>query len=417
MAAAPRILFTEERLPGGGPVLISRIPGRRSLGVGVYVPVGSRHERPQQQGLAHFIEHMVFKGTRRYSARQLLRKIEGAGAEINAFTARDHMFFYIHGIDQHGKTAIDVLHEMLFQPVFPEPELEKERNVILEEIEMYKDSPEDDITDRFFELLFPGHPLGADILGKPEQIRQYGRSDLMQFHAAHIHPFQAIYSISGGLSFSRVSRWLEKAAGAEAPTTKKETLAAPPPPIGVVFEQERRKDFHQTHVVVGLSLPAFGFEDRIRLAAVSQYLGGNMRSVLWEELREKRGCVYHVSTQVQFFQDASVFYIHFGTTEKHLSTAMKTVRRLLKKLFERPVARGRLAEVRRQLLTAAVWGAENVAHQIFMQAWQRHHYGHAVPLEVRMAALEALTPARLFAFSQTHLHPDRYAALIYHARS
>ncbi len=385
------------------------------MAVGVYLDVGSRHERPHQQGLAHFIEHMVFKGTRRYSARQLLRKVEGAGAEINAFTARDHMFFYIYGIDRHGKGAVEVLHEMLFHPLFPEKELEKERNVILEEIEMYKDSPEDDIIDRFFELLFPGHPLGTDILGTPERIRRYCRDDLMQFHLRYFRPERVIYTVSGGTSKERVRRWFAAVDAFPSLSGLKKAEALAPPPLGRIFEESQKRPFHQTHVVVGLSLPPMDFEGRLHLSALSQYLGGNMRAVLWQQLREQKGYVYHVASYVQFFKEASVLYIHFATNEKQLPRALRLLRRQLQKLADRPISAGRLKEVRRQMISAAIWREEDVSRQIFSQAWQWSHYRQVIPMDRRIRAIEGLTSERLFEFAHRHLRPDRYAMLIYHA--
>ncbi len=385
----------------------------RSLAVGVLVPVGSRDEAPHEHGLAHFIEHMAFKGTRRHSASQLLRRIEGAGAELNAFTSRDHMFFYVHGIDRHGPRAVETLYEMLAEPAFPPAEIEKERNVIVEEIEMYKDSPDDDIADRFFERLFAGHPLGRDILGTPDRVRTYTQSDLIPFHRRFFHPARWIWSAAGGVSPSRLLRWFGRLPLGEG--------AAPslsprfPPPIGRTFDEERRTSFHQAHGIVGFSLPALPFEGRIRLSAIAQYLGGSMRSVLWQELRERRGDVYHIAAHTQFFEDASVFYIHFATSERRLAHVLQRVRKVLQKVWDRPLGRLRLYETRHQMLTSALWADENVAARISSQAWQWMHYGHVVEPTFREKIIRSLTPSSLWEWLQDHLHTSNPATLVYHS--
>ncbi len=404
-----------ERTSWGDSVLFTQHKGVKSLSVGVLLPVGSRDEHTSEQGIAHFVEHMLFKGTRRWSFVQLLRRIEGRGAELNAFTERDHMFFYVHGIDEHGPYAIEVLEEMLAHPSFPQDELDKERNVILEEIAMYHDIPDDDIVARFYERLFPGHPLGRDILGSPSHIQRYQRKDLINFHCRTFLSGHWIWSIVGGVDILHVREWLRSISTPERGIRKpmKRTL----PPIGTVFEDELRTHFHQVHGVMGISLPTLPWNDRLHLMALAHYLGGSMRSVLWHTLRERYGDVYHVSAHTHFFEDASVFYIYWATRESRLKRVIRTIEHAFRQLRNRPIGPLRMEEVRRQMQTSTIWSDEQVTRRVYWQAWEWMQYGRIRPRHIRLQAINQLTPSSLWEFVHRYLEPSRFSRLIYRPES
>ena len=291
---------------------------------GIAVGAGSRHELPGQEGLAHFCEHLSFKGTSRRHALQVINAIEGVGGELNAFTNKEETVYYCAIKRQHLRRAVDVLCDIVFCSQYPQAEVEKEREVVCDEIESYEDSPSELIFDDIENILFAGHPLGHNILGTADQVRGYGSDDARRFTACHYRPSNCVFFASGDIDFRALVRQLSKltatvpAASPSAPEGATIDLKADPeaslesaaPQAGTIV---RERGTHQAHVVVATR--AFSADDprRWSLFLLNNMMGGpGMNSRLNLSLRERRGLVYTVESSMASFSDTGLWCIYFG---------------------------------------------------------------------------------------------------------
>ena len=308
---------------------------------GIAVKAGTRNEEPGQEGLAHFCEHLAFKGTEHRSAVQIINAIEGLGGELNAFTNKEDTVYYCAILRDHVRRAVDVLCDIVFCSQYPQQEVEKEREVVCDEIESYEDSPAELIFDDIENLLFKGHALGHNILGTSERVRSYRSDDARRFTGRHYRPGRCVFFASGDVDFNKLVKWLEKAVaylaptGAESPLSTPERSATPPALESIAAPSgaedgtiTRHRNTHQAHVVV--AAPAFAATDERRwsLYLLNNILGGpGMNSRLNLSLRERRGLVYTVESSMAAYSDAGLWTIYFGCDPSDVARCRRLVRR------------------------------------------------------------------------------------------
>jgi predicted Zn-dependent peptidase len=309
-------------LDSGERVISEKVPSVRSVSLGFWIGAGSRDERDDRAGVSHFIEHLLFKGSRSYDAQQIAETFDAMGAELNAATSREHTVVYSRVPDKHFATALEVMTDMVFAPVFAD--LDQERDVVLEEIAMYEDTPQELVHDLFSQAVFGAHALGRPVIGTAEVISSVSRRAIAAYHRSMYTPGNIVFSAAGNVTHEKVLSLLdrfERASGAPArtvPRVRKPLVQAPPP--GLRFQ---RKDTEQYHLCLGA--PGISRSDRRRFASslLDSILGGSASSRLFQEIREKRGMAYSVYSFGSQYTDTGLVGIYVGTREENLAPCVE----------------------------------------------------------------------------------------------
>ena len=373
--------YNTKTLPSG--LRVIHLPSTSSVVYcGFQIAAGTRDEQPGEEGLAHFCEHMSFKGTERRNALQIINALEGLGGALNAFTNKERTAYYAAIQKEHLRAAVDVLADMVFHSQYPQGEIDREVEVICDEIESYNDTPSELIYDEFENLLFGGHPLGHNILGTAEHLRTYTTDDARRFTQRHYLPMKSVFFAYGNIDFRRLTAWLEKlvpvvpseptistgsaktshSIGASPAVENVESILAPYPAGDVIV---RHRNTHQSHIMIGTRAYAANHPRRMALFLLNNLLGGpGMNARLNLVLRERYGLVYTVESTVVNYGDTGVWSVYFGCDSHDIARCQRLVRRELDKLMTTPLSETRLAVAKRQLkgqLAIACDGREQFA--------------------------------------------------------
>ena len=382
---------------------------------GIAVGAGTRNEAAGQEGLAHFCEHLTFKGTRRRSAVQIINALEGIGGELNAFTNKEDTVYYAAVLKEHLPRAVDVLCDIVFHSEYPQAEVEKESLVVCDEIESYEDSPAELIFDEFEDILFDGHPLGHNILGSESQVRSYRSDDARAFTQQWYRPCNAVFFACGDVDFSRFHRMVDKCVGLddEAPTVPVTPLA-PIPPITPTTPIVRHKDTHQAHVMLGTRAYPVADDRRWSLYLLNNMLGGpGMSSRLNLSLRERHGLVYTVESTMVSYGDTGAWSVYFGCDAHDVKKCLRLVRRELDRLLEKSLTATQLKAARQQLRGQLAIACENRENFTLDFARNYLHRGEVVDLTCVMEHVDRLTPDDLLAVARELFAEERIQTLIY----
>jgi predicted Zn-dependent peptidase len=316
--------YVLSELDSGERVISERVPSVRSVSIGFWIGAGSRDETDAKAGLSHFIEHLLFKGSRSYSAQDIAEIFDGLGGELNAATSREHTVVYARVPDKHLETAVDVMGDMVFTPAFEE--VDSEREVVLEEIAMYEDTPQELVHDLFSEAVFARHALGRPVIGTADVISTVQRRTIAAYHRALYRPGNVVVSAAGNVQHDRLVGLLQKSEREIGAGQPKGTRVRPPlvkvPPPGVRFQ---RKTTEQYHVCIGA--PGISRSDRRRFAVslLDGILGGSASSRLFQEIREKRGMAYAVYSFASQYSDTGLIGVYVGTREENLGECLEIV--------------------------------------------------------------------------------------------
>lgn len=317
---------------------------------GYQIAAGSRHEEPGEEGLAHFCEHMTFKGTRRRNTLQVINALERLGGELNAYTNKESTVFYAAVTKEHLRVAVDLLTDIVFHSTYPQTEIAHEVEVVCDEIESYNDSPAELIYDDFENLLFDGHPLGHNILGTVERLRSYTSADVQRFTQRHYRPENAVFFAYGDVDFHRLLKMLDDeqaGEGSRHAAIGLQELSSLQPSEGPIV---RAKGTHQAHVMIGTRAYGAHHERRMALYLLNNLLGGpSMNARLNLSLRERNGLVYTVESSMVIYGETGVWCVYFGCDPHDVSRCRRLVRRELDKLMTRPLTKTALAAAKQQL--------------------------------------------------------------------
>jgi predicted Zn-dependent peptidase len=317
------------QLGSGLRVVTESLPAARSVTIGAWVGSGARDEMPAESGASHFLEHLLFKGTERRSAREIAEAVESVGGEMNAFTTHEQTVFYVRVPDSRLDLAIDILADVLWAPAFRPDDVDSERQVILEEIGMRDDTPDDLVHDLFTRAHFPDHPLGREVLGTEATIEAMPRDGIARYHHAHYEPANIVLAAAGNLAHDHVVKLMEARSPESMPERPARDHAEPsrPQQLAVVH-----RPTEQAHLVLGLrSVPVLD-PDRHALTVVNQALGGGMASRLFQEVREERGLAYSVYSYRAAFDDAGYLAIYAGTAPERLQETLDVIETELARL-------------------------------------------------------------------------------------
>ena len=370
---------------------------------GYQIAAGTRDEGPQEIGLAHFCEHMTFKGTERRNALQIINALEGVGGELNAFTNKEDTVFYAAISKEHFSQAVDVLTDIVFHSQYPQYEIDKEVEVICDEIESYNDSPAELIYDEFENILFKDHPLGHNILGSAEQLRTYTTADAMRFVQRNYRPEKTVFFVYGDVDFKRLCKLLEKLTVDSLRFTdeysldrkndglaSKSTINYKPSTVNNTIC--RNLGTHQAHVMIGTIGYAYKDPQRMPLYLLNNILGGpGMNARLNLSLRERNGLVYTVESTMVSYSDTGVWSIYFGCDHHDIDSCIRLVRRELDRIMQKPLSERQLSAAKRQLKGQIAIACDN--REQFALDFGRSflHHGHERHLDELYRRIDAIT--------------------------
>lgn len=370
--------YNTHTLPNG--LRIIHLPSAsRVVYCGYQIAAGTRDESPGEEGMAHFCEHMTFKGTEKRNALQIINALEGLGGELNAFTNKEDTTFYAAISKEHFTQAVNVLTDIVFHSQYPQQEIDKEVEVICDEIESYNDSPAELIYDEFENILFEGHPLGHNILGKAEQLRTYTTKDALRFVHRYYRPDNAIFFAYGDIDFKRLVKSLEfRIESLEFATAIPETKEHNNSKLSILNSQLITKDLgtHQSHVMLGTRAYDIHHPLRIPLYLLNNILGGTgMNARLNLSLRERNGLVYTVESTMVSYSDTGIWSVYFGCDPHDVKKCLHLVRRELDKVMQKPLSDTQLRNAKRQLKGQIAIACDN--HEQFALDFGKSflHYG------------------------------------------
>mgnify|MGYP003336605640 FL=1 len=382
------------------------MPGFQSASLGIWIKAGGRHERAEENGIAHFLEHMAFKGTKSRSALQIAEMIEDVGGYINAYTSREVTAYYTRVLKEDVALSINLLFDILQNSIFEEKEIEVERGVILQEIGQSLDTPDDVIFDWLQDISYPDQALGRTILGPSERVKNFSRANLIDFIAQHYHPERMILSAAGGIDHDEIIRLAEASFGTLP-------MRAAPENFGkakfVGGEFRKEKSLEQAHVALAFESPSYRDDDIYTAQIYSVALGGGMSSRLFQEIREKRGLCYTIFAQAGAFSDSGMMTIYAGTSEAQVPDLMALTFDELRRAAE-DMSSNELERARAQMKAGMLMGLESASNRAERLARQVQVWGYVPDLEETVAKIENVTLDRLRSFSE-HIASKAPAAL------
>lgn len=404
--------FTYHTLSCGLRCVHSHAPGLAEV-CGLTVDAGSRDEkRPEDYGLAHFVEHTIFKGTRRRRAWHILNRMEAVGGELNAYTTKESTTIYTVAPRGHCARSLELLSDLVTDSVFPAPEIEREREVVLDEIDSYLDSPADAVYDEIDELAFRGNPLAHNILGTDKSVKAFTGADCRRWLDEHYRPGHMVLFYSGHLPaqrfFASAERLFAPLATRHSDTPLQRTV---PGMINLPVFESRRRDSHQSHTIVAARTGSMFSDDRYALSLLTNILGGpGMNSLLNVELRERRGLVYTVEASTTLYTDCGLFTIYLGCDHDDTRRCLSITRRLLTQMAEKPLSQRRLDAARRQYLGQLALAAENHENAAMSMGRATLYRGTVPPASETEQRLNEVTTGDLQRVAELLL-PDRLIEL------
>jgi len=384
--------YRKEILPSGLTLLTEKIPHVNSASLGIWSKIGSRHEPDELAGICHFLEHMFFKGTQRRTAEEIARAIDSVGGSLDAFTARENTCFYAKVLGEHLPLAVDLLSDILLCSLLEEQDLEREKQVILQEIKMVEDTPDDLIHDLFAQSLWPRHPLGRPILGTMDSLTRIERTDLFTFIQDFYRPHHCIVAAAGNLEHEEVSQLVSSAFGKWEGEGSATHISVP---LHRYTNWEDRRDLSQIHLCVGVDGLPYAHEDRYAFYLLNCLLGGGMSSRLFQEVRERRGLVYSIYSYQASFHDSGLLAIYAGTGAEHYREVLRLIEAEIFRLAEKPLTQEELRRGKAQLKGNLLLGLESTNARMVRLAKMEIYFGQFFNLEEIIRGIEEITVERV----------------------
>ena len=395
-------------LDNGIKVILDEIKDRFSSAVSVWIDAGVVDENQTNNGVSHFIEHIVFKGTKTRSSLDIAEQSEDVGANLNAFTEREHTCFHTNVLSDYAPVVIELFLDMLFHPKLDEKEFELERQVILEEIKMYKDTPEDLAQDLMFEKIWKGHPVGRPITGTIETITNLKKIQVTSCLNTLYTPDNMVISLAGNFNEKEIMKKIEELT--QDVNKKKNKSAAPPLTVNseIFFEDKQIEQAHLCFATNGVSVYD---EDRYTLAVMDIALGGGSSSRLFQEIREKRGLAYSISSSYHTNRLGGIFGIYAGTTFKDMPVVVDLILKEIKKVKEHGLKQEELKRAKMQLRTNLLVELESTTVRAFRNALYELYYNHFLSPEIISQSIQSITNERILNMANK-IFDQRYFTLV-----
>ena len=379
---------------------------------GFAVDAGTRDEAENEQGMAHFVEHLIFKGTRKRKAWHILNRMENVGGDLNAYTNKEETVIYSAFLTEHFGRALELLADIVFHSTFPQNEIEKETEVIIDEIQSYEDTPSELIFDDFEDMIFRNHPLGRNILGRPDLLKKFRSEDAMAFTSRFYQPSNMVFFVLDDFNFQKIVRQVEKLL-VDLPLVTVENQRTIPP-LYVPEQLVVHKETHQAHVMIG-SRGYNAYDDkRTALYLLNNILGGpGMNSRLNVSLRERRGLVYTVESNLTSYTDTGAFCIYFGTDPEDVDTCLKLTYKELKRMRDVKMTSSQLMAAKKQLIGQIGVASDNNENNALGMAKTFLHYNKYESSESVFRRIEALTVEGLLEVANEMFAEEYLSTLIY----
>ncbi|MDT7781266.1 MAG: hypothetical protein QOC99_3778 [Acidobacteriota bacterium] len=391
------------RFPNGLTVLTEHMPSLRSATVGIWVRRGSRHEPADWNGVCHFIEHAVFKGTTTRTALDIAVESDRLGGHFDAYTTHEMTGFAMKVVDTALAQAFDLLSDMLARPRFDEEELKREQRVIIEEMKMVEDTPDEFLAEIFNAAYFPEHSLGRPIEGTAETVSTFGSERTARFHAEAYAPRNLVIAAAGNVQHEQLVELATRAFDADD-TSGSGVAARPadmeagdgdvPNPAAPILVQ-RKKELEQAHLIIATPFPSARDEDRYAASLLSSVIGGGTSSRLWQRVREERGLAYSVGAAGSHFTDAGIFQIYAGTSPEQLDEVLDLSLAEMRRVLRESVGEDELRLVKDQAVSSILLGLESTSARAGTLARQEIVHSHRIPTEQVIARIEAVTPEEM----------------------
>ncbi len=397
------VTYNKTVLRNGLRVITEKVPSARSIAIGVWVDVGSRDEGPQENGISHFIEHMVFKGTKTRSSRKIASWLESLGGGLNAFTSREQTCFYALVLDEHLEQAVDILSDITMNATMNPVNIEKEKLVVIEEIHEVEENPSDYIHDIFYESFWRGQPLGRPILGSEDIIMSLKRKDVNSYMRENYRSGRIVISAAGNVSHRKLINLVRDKFNYPEGNGSGGERAIMPTNQDFSFVKRRNQ---QNHVCIGF--PGFKYDhpDRFPMLGLYTYLGSGMSSVLFQKIREEKGMAYTIYTFADFFDDAGLFGIYFASDKRHLAKAIELTLKELHRVKKNKLSEDRLDKVKAQIKGNLTLGLESTSGRMTRLGRQELLSGEYCSLSEALNLIDNLNPSDITEVARKIFKPE-----------
>ena len=404
-------MINKTTLPSGVRILSESIATVRSVAVGVWIDSGSRNDPEHVAGISHFVEHAVFKGTTTRRMHQIASRMESVGGYMNAFTSKEHTCYLARSLDHHLPRGVDSICDLVASPVFPVREIEKEKSVVLEEMKMYDDTPEDYIVDEFESMIYPDHSIGRPIIGFPNTVSTIQQKDLFEYVTNQYIPTQIIVVASGNLQHKVLVKNVEKAFKELRPATTNRTQEINPL-TNLPQEISLTRPIQQAHLILGRLGFSIHSKHRAVLELMNLILGGGSSSRLNQRIRERYGFCYNIYSFLNMYSDCGDFGVYLGLAPSKISHSIRLIFREFERLAQRPVSRQVLARAKGQARGGIVLGLESMSNRMIRLGKQELYFGRVISIDETLDELESVTADDLQEFASQFLISDEFSRVV-----
>ncbi len=394
-------------LPNGLIVLTERMEHLRSVAMGVWIKSGSRCESAETNGISHFVEHMVFKGTKSRTAQSIAREMDAIGGNLDAFTSKETICFNVKSLSDHVPIALDVLTDLVLNPVFAPPEIERERGVILEEIKIDEDNPDVLVHELFTQNFWKGHPLGKPILGTTDTVGRLSQDQLLQYHGDRFHAGNIVFSAAGNLDHDQftnaVAARFAPLAGGATPVE----LSAPQPSARILLRN--KKSLEQVQICLGVPAPPITDQNRYATLILNTILGGGMSSRLFQTIREERGMAYSVYSDLSPYRDTGTLCVYAGTSANKVLEVVDLILNEFRKLKQETLGEEELTRAKDQVRGNILLGLESSNSRMANLARQEMYFQQFFSVDEIIARIGDVTAVQVQAMAHRLFDPERIA--------
>jgi predicted Zn-dependent peptidase len=397
-------------LPNGLTILTEKMDHIRSVAMGVWIRAGSRHELPEINGISHFVEHMVFKGTKSRSAQHIAREVDAIGGNLDAFTGKETVCFNIKVLDEHVPVALDVLSDLVLNPIFASDEITRERGVILEEIKMDEDNPDYLVHEIFTQAFWKDHPLGRPILGTKETVKRFERDTLCNFYGEQFLGGNMLFSAAGNIDHDafveQVTRRFES-----LPAGDSLTVTVPPKTAARII-LKNKKALEQVQLCLGVPAPPIADESRYVTLVLNTILGGGMSSRLFQTVREERGLAYSIYSDLNPYSDTGSLCVYAGTSSDRAIQVVQLVMEQFRRLKNEPLPADELRRAKDQLKGNLLLSLESSMSRMSNLARQQMHFNYFFGMQEILDRVEAITEDQVLAMANRLFQPEIVAVTL-----
>jgi predicted Zn-dependent peptidase len=401
----PKRDIQKAELANGLVVVTEKMPHVRSISVGIWLGTGSRGESPAHNGIAHFIEHMVFKGTERRTAEQIAQSVDSIGGMMDAFTAKEMTCFNVKVLDEHLPVAFDVLADLVLRPRFDDADVVKEKQVVLEEIKMDEDNPESVIHEMFTQNFWRGHSLGLPILGTPDTVPQFSRSSILDFFKSWYAPENTVITAAGNLEHSRLVELVTQEFGGMPRANAVAARMVPDTHSGI--DQRDKKELEQVHLVLGVPSYHLAHERRYAASLLNIILGSGMSSRLFQNIRERQGLAYAIFSELSPYTDTGVLSVYAGTSRESVEQLIRSVVDEFRAIRKEAVSAEELRRAKDHLKGSMMLSLESTSSRMSNLARMAMYFNRFLSLDEMLDSIEKVTREQVLEIAQDFFHPGK----------